>query len=287
VLSAPSAASAPPAPAGAEAPAIKPAPPWKSDAQQGTSSSKAARKRTPTIRLALAGAAVVIVVSLALARYLAADEEYEVADASFGSQAAPSDPESTAEPTAKAAAAAPAPAVATRATAAVVVEQPVRPIAATPSLETAASAPSRKAAKVVAAIASAPAPIETLKLDTHPAEPIAPPHAAEVVSAPNISPPPVAATSAVVDEVTITGCLEIAKDEDGFRLADTEGEDAPRARSWRSGFFKKRPAPVDLIGSAEALSLNRDVGRRVAATGVLSSRKLKVSSVRVVAGSCS
>jgi hypothetical protein len=34
------------------------------------------------------------------------------------------------------------------------------------------------------------------------------------------------------------------------------------------------------------LSLNQDVGRRVAATGVLSSRKLKVSSVRVVAPSC-
>jgi hypothetical protein len=86
--------------------------------------------------------------------------------------------------------------------------------------------------------------------------------------------------------VTITGCLEVSVDGDRFRLADTEGASAPKARSWRSGFLKKRSVPVDLVGDPQALSLRQQVGRRVAATGVQTSRELEVSSVRVVSPSC-
>ena len=89
-----------------------------------------------------------------------------------------------------------------------------------------------------------------------------------------------------VDEVTITGCLEINADDDRFRLADTDGLSAPKARSWRTGFLKKRPAPVDLVWSSGTQTLSRQVGKRVAATGVLEMRELKVSSVRVVSSSC-
>lgn len=248
-------------------------------------------KRTPAFRLAVAAGAVAVVVSLALVRYLAADEEYEVADASFGSQVVTNDPESTVEPITKPTATAPAPVAAAPAAAALVAPI-VRAIAATQPVVEAASAPPRKAAKTAIASAPAPPPVATPVVETHTPEPAPAAAAASAAADPSatkISPvaaPAALATASVTDEVTITGCLETAKDEDGFRLADTEGANAPQARSWRSGFFKKRPAPVDLIGPTDAMSLRRQVGRRVAATGVLSGRELKVSSVRIVSGSC-
>ena len=85
--------------------------------------------------------------------------------------------------------------------------------------------------------------------------------------------------------VTITGCLEVSVDQDDFRLTDTEGADAPRSRSWRTGFLKKRSAPVALVEPPDRLALQTHVGRRVAATGLLTSHDLKVSALRVV-GPC-
>ena len=86
--------------------------------------------------------------------------------------------------------------------------------------------------------------------------------------------------------VTVTGCLEISIDGNEFRLSDTEGADAPKARSWRTGFLKKRTAPVALVGTPDPLALKSSVGKLVAATGVLTSRELQVSSVRVVRSYC-
>ena len=86
--------------------------------------------------------------------------------------------------------------------------------------------------------------------------------------------------------VTITGCLEVSTDGETFRLSDVEGADAPKSRSWHTGFFKKRPAPVVLVEPAGREALTANVGHRVAATGQLASRELKVSSLRVVGSSC-
>jgi len=86
--------------------------------------------------------------------------------------------------------------------------------------------------------------------------------------------------------VTITGCLEISTNEDEFRLTDTEGADAPKSRSWRTGFLKKRSAAVALVAPPDPQALRKQVGKRVAATGVLTSRDLKVTSTRVVGSSC-
>jgi hypothetical protein len=96
---------------------------------------------------------------------------------------------------------------------------------------------------------------------------------------------PASTETAAAAPVTITGCLEASVNDDRFRLADTEGDNAPKARSWRSGFLKKRTAPVDLIG-VNPRSLEMHVGKKVSATGVLVSRELKVSSVHVVSPSC-
>jgi len=101
--------------------------------------------------------------------------------------------------------------------------------------------------------------------------------------------PALASASAVTTglaPVTITGCLEVSVDDDEFRLSETEGVDAPKSRSWRTGFLKKRSAPVALVEPPDPQALHQQVGKRVAATGLLTSRELKVSSLRVVAPSC-
>jgi hypothetical protein len=100
------------------------------------------------------------------------------------------------------------------------------------------------------------------------------------------SPASVSTGSVMPPLVTITGCLEISTDGDSFRLSDVEGVDAPKSRSWRSGFLKKRPAPVTLADPPDRKALTTNVGRRVAATGQLAGRDLTVSSLHVVGSSC-
>ena len=85
--------------------------------------------------------------------------------------------------------------------------------------------------------------------------------------------------------VTITGCLEL--DEETFWLKDTSGADAPKSRRWRSGFLKKRPAPIELVDAAKTLRLPNHVGQRVAATGMLMHREMQVRSLQRIAASCS
>jgi hypothetical protein len=98
--------------------------------------------------------------------------------------------------------------------------------------------------------------------------------------------PLVSTESVGLGSVTLTGCLEVSVDRDEFRLSDTDGVDAPRSRSWRTGFLKKRPTPVTLVEPPDPRGLQIQVGKRVAATGLLTDRELKVSAVRVVGPSC-
>jgi hypothetical protein len=86
--------------------------------------------------------------------------------------------------------------------------------------------------------------------------------------------------------VTLTGCLEGTSDGDSFRLTDTEGNNAPKARGWRSGFLKKRPAAVELVNFRDTTSLRKLVGHRVVTTGLLESRELSVRSIASAGGMC-
>ena len=106
----------------------------------------------------------------------------------------------------------------------------------------------------------------------------------EAIAAP--APPSVSNGAGGAMPVTITGCLEVSVDQAEFRLTDTEGADAPRSRGWRSGFLKRRPAPVALVEPPDRLALQTHVGRRVAATGMLTSHDLRISALRVVGPSC-
>jgi hypothetical protein len=105
--------------------------------------------------------------------------------------------------------------------------------------------------------------------------------AADVTPAHN---PTAAPTAPAAAPVTVAGCLERA--DETFRLKDTQGPDAPKARSWKSGFLKKSPASIELVDPANRLRLTSRVGQRVSVTGTLADGQLQVRSVRRVAGSC-
>jgi hypothetical protein len=100
---------------------------------------------------------------------------------------------------------------------------------------------------------------------------------------------PAAATAtagsiAPVKPVSITGCL--ARNDRGFMLKDTEGADAPKSRSWKSGFLTRRSATVMLNDSGNSAHLADHVGQRVSVTGSLVDREMRVASLRRLAASC-
>jgi hypothetical protein len=93
-----------------------------------------------------------------------------------------------------------------------------------------------------------------------------------------------AQTPAVTPVQTISGCLQGG--DDSFWLKDTDGADAPRARSWKSGFLMKHSASIQIVDGADALNLSKYVGQRVTATGTLANRTMHARSLHRVAASC-
>lgn len=86
------------------------------------------------------------------------------------------------------------------------------------------------------------------------------------------------------EPVTITGC--VVRDHETFRLKETEGEDAPKSRSWKSGFLKRGSASIELVDAADRLKLATHVGERVTVTGMLVEREMQARSLRRVGESC-
>jgi hypothetical protein len=94
-------------------------------------------------------------------------------------------------------------------------------------------------------------------------------------------------SAAVMNEeaVTISGCLEAH--DNSFWLKDTSGANAPKSRSWKSGFLKKHAESVQVVDATSALQLSNYVAQRVTATGTLANRTFQARSLeRVVAASC-
>lgn len=98
------------------------------------------------------------------------------------------------------------------------------------------------------------------------------------------SAPKASADVAKTTPVTITGCLE--RDAETFRLKDTTGLNAPTARSWKSGFLKKKSATIEVVDAAHRLKLTDHVGQRVSVTGVLVDREMQVRSLQRVSTTC-
>jgi hypothetical protein len=62
--------------------------------------------------------------------------------------------------------------------------------------------------------------------------------------------------------------------------------DAPAARSWKSGFFKKRRSSIDVVDETNTLTLRNYLGQRVSATGMLTNSELQAESLQRIARSC-
>lgn len=84
--------------------------------------------------------------------------------------------------------------------------------------------------------------------------------------------------------VTISGCLQSR--DDSFWLKDASGGNAPKSRSWKSGFLKKHAEPVQIVDATRTLQLSSYVAQRVTATGTLANRTMQARSLERVAASC-
>ena len=84
--------------------------------------------------------------------------------------------------------------------------------------------------------------------------------------------------------VTVSGCLE--RDDSAFRLTDTSGAQAPRERSWKTAFIRKRNSDLDVVDAPKRLKLKDHVGHRVSLTGKVVDGEMRASSLRHLAASC-
>jgi hypothetical protein len=77
---------------------------------------------------------------------------------------------------------------------------------------------------------------------------------------------------------TIGGCL--VHDDGMFKLKDTDGDHAPKSRSWKSGFIKKGPARIELVDASHRVDFTSHVGYRVNVSGMLADREMQVRSIK-------
>jgi hypothetical protein len=84
---------------------------------------------------------------------------------------------------------------------------------------------------------------------------------------------------------TLIGCLET--DGDKYRLADVQGNQAPKGRSWKTGFITKRPKSIDVVGPS-TLNLDDHVGHKISIVGTRDGdTHFKARSIKQLAASCS
>jgi len=109
---------------------------------------------------------------------------------------------------------------------------------------------------------------------------------------PEAKPEPVEAASLIVapaatidtPTTTIVGCL--AFDDGAFRLKDASGADAPKSRSWKSGFLRKRSSTIDVVDASQSLALEAHIGQRVEVAGTLLEREIQAQSLQRLPESC-
>ncbi len=92
------------------------------------------------------------------------------------------------------------------------------------------------------------------------------------------------ASAQPAEPVTIVGCL--VQNDETFRLKNTAGEDAPKGRSWKSGFLKKSSKTIEVLDERHRLNLASHVGEQVSVTGMLDDKELQGTSLKRVAESC-
>ena len=93
-----------------------------------------------------------------------------------------------------------------------------------------------------------------------------------------------AKSNGAASSVTVSGCLE--RDDDVFRLTDTGGAQAPKERSWKTGFIRKRNSDLQIVDASKRLKLKDHVGHRISLTGTVNEGEMRAASVRHLAASC-
>lgn len=88
------------------------------------------------------------------------------------------------------------------------------------------------------------------------------------------------------NSITLTGCLEA--DGRKFVLTDLEGKQAPKGRSWKTGFITKRTKAVEVVGNSSSVKLGDHLGHRVSVVGVKDGdTHVRARSIKQLATSCS
>lgn len=119
-----------------------------------------------------------------------------------------------------------------------------------------------------------------------PAPALPAPPAPEVKDEPAVDPAALVTPAATIEvpTATIAGCLTF--DDGEYRLKDATGTDAPKSRSWKSGFLARRSATIDIVDSNQSLSLAAHIGQRVEIGGTLVEREMQARSLQRLAESC-
>lgn len=133
----------------------------------------------------------------------------------------------------------------------------------------------REPAELAAAAADAPSSIAVVRAKTA---------TVDLPAADNLVAASAAPSAKIAAPVTLAGCLQ--RTDQTLRLKDTAGADAPKSRSWKSGFLKKGSASIDLVDTGNRLRLANHVGHRVTVTGTLDHGEMHVRSLQKVSAVC-
>ena len=157
-----------------------------------------------------------------------------------------------------------------------------------PAIESApvnASAPVVPEQRTRTALTDAPAAAAAAAPAAAPAA--VPPPAPEIKDEPAVDPAVLVTPAATIDvapTATLAGCLTF--DDGEYRLKDATGTDAPKSRSWKSGFLARRSSTIEVVDSNQSLSLSAHVGQRVEVGGALVERQMQARSLQRLAESC-
>jgi hypothetical protein len=138
--------------------------------------------------------------------------------------------------------------------------------------------------RMEAAAVAAPVQPETASAPPAPAKPVraVPGKKAPPRVRPADAPPAPKTAAELPDAATLDGCLE--QSGQTFRLKNTSGDDAPKSRSWKSGFLKKTARPVDVVDWNNRLKDH--VGERISVSGMFVDGEMHVRTLRRVSLSC-
>jgi hypothetical protein len=115
---------------------------------------------------------------------------------------------------------------------------------------------------------------------------VAPAKAAPAKAAPAKAVAAKVAVAPVETGDTLIGCLET--DGDKYRLADVEGNQAPKGRSWKTGFITKRAKAIEVVGASSSLNLDGHVGHKISLVGTRDGEThFRARSIKQLAAFCS